>query len=130
MSRDKGRIATGRGLTAGLLLVAAAAAFAAAHPPQTPVATAHAKPAPGEDILDPDGPAGNPGWQSWGRASGPCGEGRPCTWERTHGGPKWDHPSALLEMPEGGMLIAGHTASKGAGFEDGWLLRLDAEGRF
>ena len=129
MSRDKGRIATGRGLTAGLLLVAAAAAFAAAHPPQTPVATAHAKPAPGEDILDPDGPAGNPAWQSWGRASGPCGEGRPCTWERTVGGASDDKISAVATLPNGGFVIAGNSRENSGSFYDAWTLGVGKDGR-
>lgn len=50
-------------------------------------------------------------------------------WERLFGGALWDHPSALLETADGSLLLGGHTASKGAGFEDGWLLRLTAEGR-
>ena len=50
-------------------------------------------------------------------------------WERLFGGALWDHPSALLETADGSLLLGGHTASKDAGFEDGWLLRLTAEGR-
>lgn len=45
-------------------------------------------------------------------------------WSNTYGGAQWDHPSALLEVTGGGLLIGGTTASKGGGFEDGWLLRL------
>ncbi|MEO1774803.1 MAG: hypothetical protein AAFS07_07610 [Pseudomonadota bacterium] len=50
-------------------------------------------------------------------------------WERRFGGPLWDRPTGLVPL-EGGLLMVGHTSSIGAGFEDAWLLRLDAEGRF
>jgi hypothetical protein len=32
-------------------------------------------------------------------------------------------------MPDGGLWVAGYTTSHGAGFEDGWVLALDARGR-
>lgn len=50
-------------------------------------------------------------------------------WQRLFGGTLWDHPSALIETADGGLVLGGHTASKGAGLEDGWLLRLTADGR-
>ena len=50
-------------------------------------------------------------------------------WQRHFGGALWDKPSALVQMDDGGLLLGGHTASKGAGFEDGWLLRLTSDGR-
>ena len=50
-------------------------------------------------------------------------------WERLFGGALWEHPSALIETKDGGLLLGGHTASKGSGFEDAWLLRLTADGR-
>ncbi len=49
-------------------------------------------------------------------------------WERLFGGALWERPSALLETSDGGLVLGGHTASKGAGFEDGWLLRLTPDG--
>jgi len=50
-------------------------------------------------------------------------------WERLFGGVNWEHPSALIETEDGMLLLGGHTASKGEGFEDGWLLKLTADGR-
>ncbi len=50
-------------------------------------------------------------------------------WERTHGGALWDRPTALAATPDGGFVVAGYTTSAGAGYEDFWLLRVDAEGR-
>ncbi|MEO1001204.1 MAG: hypothetical protein AAFW69_11490, partial [Pseudomonadota bacterium] len=50
-------------------------------------------------------------------------------WERHFGGAMWDRPTGLLTLRDGGLLMYGHTSSSGAGYEDGWLLRLDAEGR-
>jgi hypothetical protein len=49
-------------------------------------------------------------------------------WERTYGGVLWDWPGAALAADGGGLLIAGYTTSRGAGYEDGWVLRLDADG--
>jgi hypothetical protein len=51
-------------------------------------------------------------------------------WERLYGGKLWDRPTAAVLSEDGGLLIAGYTTSKGAGYEDYWLLRLDADGRF
>lgn len=50
-------------------------------------------------------------------------------WARLFGGPVWDRPTSILTTAEGGMLMVGHTSSKGAGYEDIWLLKLDSEGR-
>jgi len=50
-------------------------------------------------------------------------------WEQLFGGVLWDHPSALIGLPDGGLLLGGHTASRGSGLEDGWLLRLTEDGQ-
>lgn len=55
------------------------------------------------------------------------GEGR-VKWERRFGGRYWDRPTRISALDDG-MIVVGHTSSKGAGFEDAWLLRLDHEGR-
>ncbi len=49
--------------------------------------------------------------------------------ERRHGGPLWDRATAVEGMADGSLWVAGYTTSEGAGYEDGWVLRLDAEGR-
>ncbi len=50
-------------------------------------------------------------------------------WEHTFGGSKWDYPTAVVPTLEGGLLIGGITTSSGAGYEDGWLVRLDRRGK-
>ncbi|MFP4126346.1 MAG: hypothetical protein ACLFU0_06830, partial [Alphaproteobacteria bacterium] len=49
--------------------------------------------------------------------------------ERTHGGVLWDRGTGIQPARDGGLWVAGYTTSMGAGFEDGWILKLDAEGR-
>ena len=49
--------------------------------------------------------------------------------ERRHGGALWDRATAVRALADGTLWVAGYTTSEGAGFEDGWVLRLDAEGR-
>lgn len=49
-------------------------------------------------------------------------------WFRLFGGSKWDQTVAITITPDGGMAMAGYTTSRGAGQEDGWLLRLDSLG--
>jgi len=56
------------------------------------------------------------------------GQGR-TLWESLHGGALWDRPTALARRAGGGLLVGGYTTSRGAGFEDFWLLALDARGR-
>jgi hypothetical protein len=51
-------------------------------------------------------------------------------WQRTYGGKLWDRPTAVASIPGGGIFLLGSTTSRGAGYEDFWLLRLDARGRF
>jgi hypothetical protein len=50
-------------------------------------------------------------------------------WQRTHGGDLWDWPGVALATPTGDLLLGGYTTSAGAGYEDGWVLRLDPQGR-
>jgi hypothetical protein len=50
-------------------------------------------------------------------------------WQRTHGGDLWDWPGVALATPTGDLLVGGYTTSAGAGYEDGWVLRLDPQGR-
>jgi len=50
-------------------------------------------------------------------------------WERTFGGKKGDTARAILPGPRGGFVVAGSTESRGAGRRDGWMFRLDANGR-
>lgn len=49
-------------------------------------------------------------------------------WERLHGGPLWDRPMSLSLTPDGMIYAAGTTTSQGAGYEDYWVLRLNARG--
>jgi hypothetical protein len=48
---------------------------------------------------------------------------------RTHGGALWDRGTAVQLAADGALWVAGYTTSAGAGFEDGWVLKLDALGR-
>ena len=53
-------------------------------------------------------------------------------WRREFDGGKADGTSGLTsidEMPDGGFIVAGSTAVKGAGQYDGWILRLDKDGK-
>ncbi len=50
-------------------------------------------------------------------------------WERTCGGGEDEKAIAVAVPPGGGFIVAGSTASKGAGKGDVWVLRLDPSGR-
>jgi len=50
------------------------------------------------------------------------------SWEAVYGGAAKDWAYALTATADGGLVVAGRTASKGAGLEDIWVLRLDGEG--
>lgn len=129
MSRDKSRVAKCRRLTAGVLLTAAAAAFIAAGPPETPRMAALAKPAPAEDVRNPGTPADNPAWRPWRGGTGPCGDGRPCTWERTVGGASDDKISAITPLPNGDFVVAGNSRANSGSLYDAWVLGVGADGR-
>ncbi|MDD4334144.1 MAG: hypothetical protein PHY77_00870 [Desulfotomaculaceae bacterium] len=49
-------------------------------------------------------------------------------WEKTYGGAVSDCGYSLLQLADGGFLIAGNTESFGAGNTDVYLLRIDAGG--
>ena len=49
-------------------------------------------------------------------------------WEQAYGGPNKDWAYAMTGTADGGLCTAGRTASKGAGLEDVWLVRLDGDG--
>ena len=50
-------------------------------------------------------------------------------WERTFGGAGDDFSGSVVELADGGLVVAGSTDSKGAGGHDAWVLRLDGAGR-
>ena len=49
-------------------------------------------------------------------------------WERKLGGPKTDWANAITETRDGGLVVVGHTESKGAGDADWWVVKLSADG--
>jgi uncharacterized delta-60 repeat protein len=49
-------------------------------------------------------------------------------WERSFGGSSSDQLYAVASTPDGGVVVAGHTRSKGAGKSDVWILRLNLDG--
>jgi len=49
-------------------------------------------------------------------------------WDKTYGGSEDDIAHALTIAPDGGYLLTGSTRSKGAGFDDAWLIKTDANG--
>ncbi len=50
-------------------------------------------------------------------------------WQRTFGGPKDDVGMSVLQTEDGEYLVTGRTASYGAGKDDIWLAKTDADGR-
>ena len=50
-------------------------------------------------------------------------------WESTFGGPNIDFATSVHPLRNGGFLVGGVTASKGAGGYDAWLIRLDGGGK-
>ncbi len=50
------------------------------------------------------------------------------TWDQTYGGASSDAAYAVVQTSDGGFAVAGNTASKGAGSNDGWLVRTNASG--
>jgi predicted secreted protein len=49
-------------------------------------------------------------------------------WDRTYGGSEDDFLWSILQTNDGGYAVAGNTASKGAGGEDFWVIKLDKQG--
>lgn len=49
-------------------------------------------------------------------------------WQKSYGGERSEVPYALQTTFDGGAVVAGSTASFGAGQEDGWILKLAATG--
>ena len=67
---------------------------------------------------------------SWKEAAARSVSGPPeIVWEKTYGGPKIDAARAIVRLADGGFVIAARTRSSGAGKDDVWLLRLDANGK-
>ncbi|UCC43965.1 MAG: T9SS type A sorting domain-containing protein [Candidatus Zixiibacteriota bacterium] len=48
--------------------------------------------------------------------------------EKTYGGPERDEGRSVRRAPDGGLIIAGTTASFGAGYDDVYLLKVDQAG--
>ena len=62
--------------------------------------------------------------------AGDCEEtGAICTWEEVIGGRLDDEAHSVVEMPDGGYALAGHTRSHGMLDRDAWILRLNAQGQ-
>ena len=49
-------------------------------------------------------------------------------WDKTFGGNEFDEAYAITNTPDGGYIVAGYTASKGAGGSDMWVLKLNNNG--
>jgi hypothetical protein len=49
-------------------------------------------------------------------------------WQKTYGGGDWDIGFATEPTSDGGYIVAGSTESFGAGDEDVWVLKLNAQG--
>ncbi|MFQ5586964.1 MAG: hypothetical protein ACE5GF_09115, partial [Thermodesulfobacteriota bacterium] len=49
-------------------------------------------------------------------------------WAKTYGGTSDEVASSIQQTSDGGYIVAGWTASFGAGFRDSWILKLNADG--
>lgn len=49
-------------------------------------------------------------------------------WNKTFGGSGRDYGQSVVQTDDGGFLVAGYTLSYGAGSEDMWFVKTDAEG--
>jgi hypothetical protein len=49
-------------------------------------------------------------------------------WQRTYGGERDDEAHAVVPAFDGGYVVVGITESFGAGWEDAWILKLNADG--
>jgi hypothetical protein len=50
-------------------------------------------------------------------------------WTRVYGSKLWDRPTSLAVSASGEVILGGYTTSRGAGYEDFWVLKLSPEGR-
>jgi len=50
------------------------------------------------------------------------------TWTKTYGGSDYDFSKSVMQLSDGGYIIAGHTGSSGAGSYDFYLIRTDSLG--
>jgi ribosomal protein S11 len=49
-------------------------------------------------------------------------------WAKTYGGTDYDWASSVQQTSDGGYIVAGHTTSLGAGYDDAFLVKTDASG--
>ena len=49
-------------------------------------------------------------------------------WQKAYGGGSVELPHSIYQTGDGGYIVAGETSSFGAGYQDAWLLKLDAYG--
>jgi hypothetical protein len=49
-------------------------------------------------------------------------------WQKSYGGTAYEEGSSIQQTTDGGYILAGRTASFGAGLWDAWLLRLNPDG--
>jgi uncharacterized delta-60 repeat protein len=61
-------------------------------------------------------------------APGMTAEAPKVLWDKTFGGAKAELARAVATLPNGGIIVAGETESKGAGWNDAWIIRLDSDG--
>ena len=50
-------------------------------------------------------------------------------WDKIFGGNSWDSATSIIQTKDGGFAVAGDTSSKGAGYCDFWVVKLDKNGK-